>query len=197
MCTLEFLQSSLGSEFLCSSYLKVPIEVNGWLVLCNDTGSTHAGFTTCSTSKSLIWLCCFSRFSKTHHQFSFVHAAGASKVLPSHLHDALLRYYIILLSFIHYVILSSWINFQSFLCHFILAYKCLIHFIRNKYWKVSPAICGREIFHLIPKNVTNLKWSSNVFHKVSYLTFLFCKIKHNYYLLTTQWRGPLILSDKI
>ena len=45
------------SEFLYSSYLKFPIEVNGWLVLCSDTGSTYAGLTTCSTSKSWIWLC--------------------------------------------------------------------------------------------------------------------------------------------
>ena len=53
--SLEFPQSSLGVRVISSSYLKVPIEVNGWLVLCSDAGSrgwefTHAGFTTCSTS---------------------------------------------------------------------------------------------------------------------------------------------------
>ena len=41
-----------GSEFLCSSHLRVPIEVNDLQVLCCDTGSTHAGLTTCSTLKS-------------------------------------------------------------------------------------------------------------------------------------------------
>ena len=34
---------SLGSLFLCSSYLKVSIEVNGLYILCRDTESIHAG----------------------------------------------------------------------------------------------------------------------------------------------------------
>ena len=41
-----------GSEVLRSSYPKVPMEVEGLKVLCSDTESTHAGLTTCSTSKS-------------------------------------------------------------------------------------------------------------------------------------------------